>query len=58
MTSRAVEDASTVVTGTLPIHGYFAYTVFDSSSTHSFISLSFVRQAQLRVWIGYLLDMA
>ena len=36
-----------MVTGTLPIYGYFAYTVFDSGSTHSFISLSFVCQARL-----------
>ncbi|XP_022946901.1 uncharacterized protein LOC111450842 [Cucurbita moschata] len=48
-TSKAAGDANTVVTGTLPISGYFAYTVFDSGSTHSFISLSFVCQARLEV---------
>ena len=34
-----------MVTGTLSILGHFALTLFDSGSTHSFVSLPFVKQA-------------
>ena len=33
-----------MVKGTLSILGHFAFTLFDSGSTHSFVSLPFVRQ--------------
>ena len=38
-----------MVTGTLSILGHFALTLFDSSSTHSFVSLPFVKQARFVV---------
>ena len=41
--------ADTVATGTLPVLGYFALTLFDSRSSHSFISSIFVSRACLEV---------
>ena len=38
-----------MVTGTLPILGHFAFVLFDSGSSHSFISSVFVRQMCLEV---------
>ncbi|XP_038886757.1 uncharacterized protein LOC120076880 [Benincasa hispida] len=41
------EKSGTVVTGTLPILRHHALVLFDSSSSHSFISSIFVRHAML-----------
>ncbi|KAL0556808.1 hypothetical protein IC582_005325 [Cucumis melo] len=43
------ERAGTVVTGTLPILGHYALVLFDSGSSHSFISSAFVLHARLEV---------
>ncbi|KAL0540223.1 hypothetical protein IC582_024456 [Cucumis melo] len=43
------ERADTFVTGTLPVLGHYALVLFDSSSSHSFISSTFVLHAHLRV---------
>ncbi|KAL0540278.1 hypothetical protein IC582_024512 [Cucumis melo] len=49
-TNRAeAEKASTVVTGTLPVLGHYALVLFDSGSSHSFISSAFVSHARLEV---------
>ena len=44
-TSKEVGTSGTVVTSTLSILEHFALTLFDSGSTHSFVSLPFVKQA-------------
>ena len=41
------EESVTVVTGTLSVFGHFAFTLFDSCSTHSFISVGFAKKALL-----------
>ncbi|KAL0541199.1 hypothetical protein IC582_021238 [Cucumis melo] len=43
------EKAGTVVTGTLPVLGHYALVLFDSGSSHSFISSVFVSHARLEV---------
>ncbi|KAL0561379.1 hypothetical protein IC582_001804 [Cucumis melo] len=43
------EKAGTVVTGTLPVMGHYALVLFDSGSSHSFISSAFVSHARLEV---------
>ncbi|KAL0541612.1 hypothetical protein IC582_021665 [Cucumis melo] len=43
------EKACTVVTGTLPVLGHYALVLFDSGSSHSFISSTFVLHAHLEV---------
>ncbi|KAA0050673.1 pol protein [Cucumis melo var. makuwa] len=43
------ERAGTVVTGTLPVLGHYSLVLFDSGSSHSFISSTFVLQARLEV---------
>ncbi|KAL4025570.1 hypothetical protein IC575_013972 [Cucumis melo] len=43
------ERAGTVVTGTLPVLGHYALILFDSGSSHSFISSAFVLHAHLEV---------
>ncbi|KAL0539845.1 hypothetical protein IC582_024066 [Cucumis melo] len=43
------ERAGTVVTGTLPVLGHYALVLFDSESSHSFISSAFVLHARLEV---------
>ncbi|KAL0536821.1 hypothetical protein IC582_025783 [Cucumis melo] len=43
------ERAGTVVTGTLPVLGHYALVLFDSDSSHSFISSAFVLHARLEV---------
>ncbi|KAL0537623.1 hypothetical protein IC582_026606 [Cucumis melo] len=43
------EKAGTVVTGTLPVLGHYALVLFDSGSSHSFISSTFVSHARLEV---------
>ncbi|KAL0537323.1 hypothetical protein IC582_026300 [Cucumis melo] len=43
------EKAGTVVTGTLPVLGHYALVLFDSGSSHSFISSAFVLHARLEV---------
>ncbi|KAL4016708.1 hypothetical protein IC575_024365 [Cucumis melo] len=43
------ERAGTVVTGTLPVLGHYALVLFDSVSSHSFISSAFVLHARLEV---------
>ncbi|KAL0551335.1 hypothetical protein IC582_010421 [Cucumis melo] len=49
-TSRTeAEKAGTVVTGTLPVLGHYALVLFDSGSSHSFISSAFVSHARLEV---------
>ena len=44
-TSKEAGTSGTVVTGMLSILGHFALTLFDSVSTHSFVSFAFVSQA-------------
>ena len=44
-TSKDTRRSDAVVIGTLSILGHFAFTLFDSGSTHSFISMPFVVQA-------------
>ncbi|KAL0539893.1 hypothetical protein IC582_024114 [Cucumis melo] len=48
-TRQEVERAGTVVTGTLPILGYYAFVLFDSGSSHSFISSIFIQHVGLEV---------
>ncbi|KAL4023074.1 hypothetical protein IC575_016822 [Cucumis melo] len=43
------ERAGTVVRGTLPVLGHYALVLFDSGSSHSFISSVFVLHARLEV---------
>ncbi|KAL4028533.1 hypothetical protein IC575_011730 [Cucumis melo] len=43
------ERAGTMVTGTLPVLGHYALVLFDSDSSHSFISFAFVLHARLEV---------
>ncbi|TYK29806.1 ty3-gypsy retrotransposon protein [Cucumis melo var. makuwa] len=43
------EREGTVVTGTLPVLGHYALVLFDSGSSHSFISSAFVLHARLEV---------
>ncbi|KAL0536706.1 hypothetical protein IC582_025666 [Cucumis melo] len=43
------ERAGTVVTGTLPVLGHYVLVLFDSGSSHSFISSAFVLHARLEV---------
>ncbi|KAA0035602.1 pol protein [Cucumis melo var. makuwa] len=43
------ERAGTVVTGTLPVLGHYSLVLFDSGSSHSFISSAFVLHARLEV---------
>ncbi|KAA0045611.1 gag protease polyprotein [Cucumis melo var. makuwa] len=43
------ERAGTVVTGMLPMLGHYAVVLFDSGSSHSFISSAFVLHARLEV---------
>ncbi|KAL0540220.1 hypothetical protein IC582_024453 [Cucumis melo] len=43
------ERTGTVVTGTLPVLGHYALVLFDSGSSHSFISFAFVLHARLEV---------
>ncbi|KAL0553869.1 hypothetical protein IC582_007773 [Cucumis melo] len=43
------ERAGTVVTDTLPVLGHYALVLFDSGSSHSFISSAFVLHARLEV---------
>ncbi|KAL0534339.1 hypothetical protein IC582_028629 [Cucumis melo] len=43
------EKAGTVVTGTLPVLGHYALVLFDSGSSHSFISSAFVLHARLEI---------
>ena len=38
-----------MVTGTLPILGHYAFVLFDSGSSHSFISSVFVQHVGLEV---------
>ncbi|KAA0040695.1 pol protein [Cucumis melo var. makuwa] len=47
-----VEKAGTVVTGTLPVLGHYALVLFDSGSSHSFISSAFVLHARLEIEIA------
>ncbi|KAA0045414.1 pol protein [Cucumis melo var. makuwa] len=46
---QEAERAGTVVTGTLPVLGHYALVLFDSGSSHSFISSAFVLHARLEV---------
>ncbi|KAA0061192.1 ty3-gypsy retrotransposon protein [Cucumis melo var. makuwa] len=48
-TRQEVERAGTVVTGMLPILGHYAFVLFDSGSSHSFISSMFVQHVGLEV---------
>ncbi|KAA0067305.1 ty3-gypsy retrotransposon protein [Cucumis melo var. makuwa] len=48
-TADKAERAGTVVTGTLLILGHYALVLFDSGSSHSFISLVFVRQMGIEI---------
>ena len=49
ITTRKAEETNTVVTGTLPILDHLAFTLFDSGTTHSFISEGFVKFANLEL---------
>ena len=42
-TPQDVQASDTVVTGSLPLFSNFAKTLFDSGSTHSFISCQYVK---------------
>ncbi|KAA0036552.1 ty3-gypsy retrotransposon protein [Cucumis melo var. makuwa] len=46
---QEAERAGTVVTGTLLIFGHYAFVLFDSGSSHSFISSVFVQYVGLEV---------
>ncbi|KAA0036560.1 retrotransposon protein, putative, Ty3-gypsy subclass [Cucumis melo var. makuwa] len=46
---QEAERASTVVTGTLPILGHYAFVLFDTGSSHSFISSVFIKHVGLEV---------
>ncbi|KAA0042391.1 ty3-gypsy retrotransposon protein [Cucumis melo var. makuwa] len=48
-TRQEAEQAGTVVIGTLPILGHYAFVLFDSGSSHSFISSVFVQHVDLEV---------
>ncbi|KAA0063443.1 Retrotransposable element Tf2 [Cucumis melo var. makuwa] len=48
-TRQEVERAGTLVLGTLPILGRYAFVLFDSGSSHSFISSVFVQHVGLEV---------
>ncbi|KAA0065587.1 ty3-gypsy retrotransposon protein [Cucumis melo var. makuwa] len=48
-TRQEAERTGTVVTGTLPILGHYAFVLFDSGSSHSFISSMFVQHVGLEV---------
>ncbi|TYK08816.1 ty3-gypsy retrotransposon protein [Cucumis melo var. makuwa] len=48
-TRQEAKRAGTVVTGTLPILGHYAFVLFDSGSSHSFISSVFVHHVGLKV---------
>ncbi|KAA0057117.1 ty3-gypsy retrotransposon protein [Cucumis melo var. makuwa] len=48
-TRQEAERAGTVVTSTLPILGHYAFVLFDSGSSHSFISSVFVKHVGLEV---------
>ncbi|KAA0047082.1 pol protein [Cucumis melo var. makuwa] len=48
-TCQKAERAGTVVTDTLPILGHYALVLFDSRSSHFFISSVFVREMDLEV---------
>ncbi|KAA0048216.1 ty3-gypsy retrotransposon protein [Cucumis melo var. makuwa] len=51
-THQEAERASTVVTGMLPILGHYAFVLFDSGSSHSFISSMFVQHVGLEIEIA------
>ena len=46
-TSKQADAPNVVVTGTLPIFGHLAFVLFDSGSTHSFVSEEFIDLALL-----------
>lgn len=46
-TSKDTKNPDATVTGTLSVLDHFALTLFDSGSTHSFISTAFVSQAKI-----------
>ena len=46
-TGKQADAPDAVVTGTLPVFGHMAFVLFDSSSTHSFVSEEFVDLAHL-----------
>ncbi|KAA0067727.1 gag protease polyprotein [Cucumis melo var. makuwa] len=48
-TREEAERAGTMVTGTLPILRHYAFVLFDSGSSHSFISSVFVQHVGLEV---------
>ena len=53
-TCQEAENSNTAVTGTLSILGYYARVLFDSGSTHSFISTNLVKHARVEVEpLGY-----
>ena len=46
-THKDTENLNAAVTGTLSVLGHLALTLFDSGSTHSFISTVFVSQTKI-----------
>ena len=58
-TGKGANHMDTVVTGTLPVLGFHAFELFDSRSTHSFISSTFVRYTRLGLEpLGYRLSVS
>ena len=58
-TRQETEKSGMVVTGTLPVLGHHALVLFDSVSSHSFISSVFVKHAMLEVEpLHYVLSMS
>ncbi|XP_022964749.1 uncharacterized protein LOC111464739 [Cucurbita moschata] len=53
-TRQEAENSNTAVTNTLSILGYYAWVLFDSGTTHSFISTNLVKHARVEVEpLGY-----
>ena len=58
-TEKGENNMDTVVTGTLQVLGFQAFVLFESGSTHSFISSTFVRYARLGLEpLGYRLSVS
>ncbi|MDV3143346.1 MAG: aspartyl protease family protein, partial [Sweet potato little leaf phytoplasma] len=58
-TQQEEENLNEVVTGTIPILDHYDFVLFDSGSTYSFISATFVNQANLELKpLGYVLSVS
>ncbi|XP_022154844.1 uncharacterized protein LOC111022005 [Momordica charantia] len=59
LTRKEAADAETIVTGRVLVHNVPTYALFDSRSSHTFISTAFVRQATLKIeLLGILLSVS